>query len=192
MRNFKQLALLFITLITLTACSNNDDSHPVNEEELITKATLVFKSTTTNDEIVLTFEDLDGDGPDDPTYTSEGFFDVNQIYNGEITLSNPLIDSEDINEEIQEEAEDHQFFYIPSNGFSGVFEYLDFDKNGNPLGLKFRFTPDPESQNGKLTLILKHLPSKNAEGVAEGNVANSGGSTDLEIHFPVFLESPTE
>lgn len=182
MKNFKTLFSFAIATILFSSCSSSDDSHPVNEEELITNVSIVFNSTTSQDQVILTFEDLDGDGPNAPVYNSTGSFDVNQIYDAQISVSNP---QENITEEILEEADDHQFFYFATDGFLADFEYKDLDNSDLPIGLEFQLKPSNISQDGKFSLILRHLPNKSGVGVSQGNISNAGGSTDLNIQFPV-------
>lgn len=185
MKNFKIVASFAIATLLFVSCSNDDNSQPVNEEELITNVSITFKSTTTAEQVVLKFEDLDGDGPNAPVYNITGAFDKTQIYNGEISLSNP---QEDITAEILEEADDHQFFYLATDGFLANFEYKDVDNNNLPVGLKFQLKPLATAQNGKLSFILKHLPNKTGAGVAQGDITNAGGGTDLDIQFTVTVK----
>jgi hypothetical protein len=41
---------------------------------------------------------------------------------------------------------------------------------------------------GTLRIILRHELNKSAAGVADGNPANAGGDTDLDITFAVTIQ----
>ncbi len=189
MKIFKLLSLLFISTLILTSCSNDDDGDPINEVELIT--TLIATLTPpTGTAIVLTFRDLDGDGPGVPTITVSGALAENTTYTGTLILLNETESpAENITEEIEEEADEHQFFFQTGGGLAiSNFTYLDFDSDGNPLGLNFSFTTGTAPSSGTFTITLRHEPNKNAAGVSQGNIANAGGETDIQVTFPITIE----
>ena len=76
--------------------------------------------------------------------------------------------AEDITEEVEEEALEHQVFYNATNGI-GTISYNDEDSEGNPIGLSFIFqsmtTNDPI--NGTITITLRHEPNKDGDGVSQ-------------------------
>jgi len=96
MKNY--LKLVSITLFTLlfVACSSDDDAapEPVNEEEVITTMIVTLNGP---DQVVLTYQDLDGYGPDAETLTVSGALSANTTYEGSIRLLN---ESEEEVEEI--------------------------------------------------------------------------------------------
>ena len=181
--------LLFATLVLIglnfTACDKDDPEIP-NEEELITTLNMSLTSST-GDVIILSFEDLDGDGGSDPIISVDGSLSANETYSGELQLlSDDGTNVESITEEIQEEDEDHQFFF-QSIGAELNFQYADQDGNGNPIGLLSTITTGaPDS--GSLTIILRHLPNKTAEGVSDNDITNAGGSTDIQVTFPIDVQ----
>ena len=66
--------------------------------------------------VVLSFQDLDGDGEDAPVINS-GDLAAGVTYNGSIELLNETESpAEDITEEVEEEDLDHQFFYTVGSG----------------------------------------------------------------------------
>ena len=85
-----------------------------------------------------------------------------------------------------EEDADHQFFF--QSDIEGLaVTYTDMDANGNPVGLSTQVsTTDPGS--GNLTVILRHEPAKDAEGVSDGLVDNAGGETDIQVTFSVNVQ----
>lgn len=188
MKTFKLIPIALIALLSFNSCSN-DDSKPVNEEEVITTVTITLTPVGGGTPVILTSRDLDGEGPDAPIITSTGSLIAMTPYNGTISLLNELTNPADnISLEVEEEGDEHQFFFSTSGGLTGTFAYGDTDNNGNPIGLDFTFTASANSQSGNLTVILKHEPNKSAENVASGDITNAGGETDVEEEFPVTVQ----
>lgn len=185
MKNLKFFALFFTTTLFLTSCSSDDGNEPINEEEVITTVNVAMTGGSTP--ITLTFRQLDESAS--PTITVSGDFDPNTTYTGSITVLNELENPADnITEEIEEEADEHQFFYQVGAGLNiSNLTYLDFDGNGNPLGLRFSFDTG-EASTGNFTITLRHEPNKDASGVSDGQIANAGGETDIEITFPLEIQ----
>ncbi|AUC76660.1 type 1 periplasmic binding fold superfamily protein [Olleya sp. Bg11-27] len=190
MKKLKQLSLVLLTSIVFTACSNDDDSsnpEPVNEEEVITTLTATLTPVGGGAAIIFEYRDLDGDGPDAPVVSAPALT-ANTTYNGTLVLLNETVSpAELINEEIEEESNDHQFFYSASNDIA-TFTYDDVDGNGDPLGLAFTLTTVDADALGTLTITLRHEPSKSADGVADGDITNAGGATDIEAVFPIEIQ----
>lgn len=183
----KQLFLSVFTIllaINFSACKKENPDIP-NEEELITN--LNFSLTSSTGEItLLTFQDLDGDGGDDPII-SAGSLSANETYTGTIQLLNDAGASTlSITEEIETEAEEHQFFYKSTISDLG-FQYNDQDANGNPIGLNCTLTTGSPS-SGTITITLRHEPSKNAAGVSDNDITNAGGETDIEVTFDIDVQ----
>jgi hypothetical protein len=44
------------------------------------------------------------------------------------------------------------------------------------------------SSEGSLTIILRHEPDKSAPGVSEGDIANAGGETDIQLNFELIIQ----
>ncbi len=140
------------------------------------------------DTVTLTSRDLDGDGPAIPVITINGKFVENTTYDGYMEITNETTKPvTDITEEIDEEKEEHQFFFEASQDL-GVFEYLDFDKNSKPVGLEFSLKTK-SAFKGNLIISLKHQPNKSATGVAFGEIKNAGGATDFRVIFNVEVVS---
>lgn len=190
----KLFTLLLITNLVLS-CSNDDDASvippPVNEEEVITTMTITFTPVGTGTAVELKTQDLDGDGPNSPVVTISGSFQSDTTYNGVVEFLNELEDpAEDITEEVEEEALDHQVFFTVTNGL-GTVTYNDMDTNGNPIGLDVTLQTVSTGTPliGSMTVTLRHEPNKDAAGVSDGNIANAGGETDLEETFtPITVE----
>ena len=179
---FLKYALLASTLI-FASCSDDDDNtpDPVNEEEVITTLTVTLDSGS--DTVVMQYQDLDGDGSDVATVTVSGSLNANTVYDGSIVLLNETeMPAENITVEIEEEDDEHQFFYTVGSGLDVATEYANFDGDGNPLGTMFVLNVGSASSGG-LTFTLRHEPNKPNTGLE-----NAGGSTDIEVTFDVTVE----
>jgi len=172
-------SLLFITC-------KKDDPEIINEEELITTLTYTLTPTGGGTTVSLSFQDLDGDGGNAPIITG-GMLAANQTYTGVVTLLNEAASpAENITEEIEEEDEDHQFFFQSTLSDVNI-EYNDQDANRNPVGLNTTLTTGAAA-SGTIGIILRHEPDKAAAGVSDGNIENAGGETDIEITFPIDVQ----
>ena len=182
----KNVFLLLLSSIILFSCSD-DDPAPVNEEEVITTLTVVLTATGQND-VTLQSVDLDGDGPNAPVITvTGGSLAANTTYTGSITLLNETeTPVEDITEEIEEEDEEHQFFFEVTGSLTGT-TYNDQDSNGNPIGLSFNLTTGATGP-GTILITLRHELNKTATGVPGGDITNAGGDTDIAQSFDVSVQ----
>lgn len=188
MNTLKQLSTLALASLFIFSCSSDDDSIPeiVNEEELITTTTISLTSEG-NPTVTFTATDLDGDGPNAPVIDDVNLL-ANTTYTGTVTLLNETESpAEDITEEVAEEADEHQFFYQASTSLNVTTDYADADADGNPVGINFSLITG-EASNGTFTVTLRHEPSKGASGVAEGDITNAGGETDVTQTFNVIVE----
>lgn len=182
MKNLKLLPFAFTALFVIS-CGDDDIPVPVNEDEVITTV-MATLTPQAGDVITLTSRDLDGDGPDAPVVTVSAPLSAGMVYNGEISFLNELANpAENISEEVEEEGSEHQVF-IQQTGL-GSIAYTDEDADGNPIGLKFTFTTVNQAATGNIIVTLRHEPSKDAAGVAGGDITNAAGSTDAEVTFPV-------
>lgn len=186
MKTIKLLALLFISNIVFTGCSSDDDHGDNHDHESEVITTVTYTLTNGNDVVTLTFEDLDGEGGEDGGYTISGNLTANTEYSGELTLRN-VTDDEDpehIQEEIEEENEEHEFFYTTSTGLSDItISKEDTDDAGNPLGFETTLTTG-DAGTGSITVVLIHEPTKPNNGTS----ADAGGSTDVEVSYAVTVE----
>lgn len=185
---------LFFTVVTSTVLvlsysCKKEKVDPVipNEEELITSLYLTLIDSIAGDTIVMSFIDLDGDGGNPPT-VSGGTLVSNSVYYGQVLLLNETVNPPDnISNEVEDEGEEHQFFYEALSGLELNVDYSDEDSDGNPIGLTIRAISGTES-NGELRITLRHEADKFGDGVSDGNIANAGGETDIQVTFDVEIQ----
>ncbi len=195
----KFLAMFFVGgALLLTSCSDDDDSTPVNDEELIT--TMLVTLTDGTDTVTLRFYDEDGaDGPTEPVPTvSGGPLKASTTYAGSISVLNESEDpAENVNEEIEGEADEHQFFYVTNDlGITTAYTDQECDynedpcegSNARPVGLTFTLTTTEDTGAGKLRVVLRHEPNKDATGVSTGDITNAGGDPDIDWTFDIGVE----
>jgi len=185
MKHIFKYQLFIIAALIFTSCSNDDNTPTVvNEEEIITTLVAIFSPTTGGANVTYKSLDLDGDGPNDPVISNTGNLAANTTYNVAITLLNetesPL---ENITAEVEEEADEHQMFFLPGSGLNLTFEYSNFDSDGNPLGTRMEATTG-DGSTGNLLVVLRHEPSK----PNNGTLADAGGETDISVSFPVTIQ----
>ncbi|MEO0571129.1 MAG: GTP cyclohydrolase [Bacteroidota bacterium] len=198
-RNYQLMTILSATLF-IVSCSDDDEmSAPPEEEELevITDVTLVF--TDSNGTAVrASANDPDGEGVQglvvaDPISLSR---DMQYTLTFEI-FNNLETPGEDIGEEIQEEDDEHQFFFsFTTDAFdspmgngnvdtaSDPVNYDDRDENGNAVGLETTWTtPVTPLAGGNFTVLLKHQP-----GVKTSTSTSEDGDTDFNLSFVLNIQ----
>lgn len=183
----KLIHVSFIAFAAVLSCNDSDDPIIINEEEVITTVTATLTPVGGGTIITLQSRDLDGDGPNVPVITISGNLAPNTTYSGAIEVLNETVTPpENITEEVEEEGDEHQFFFTPTNSVVTV-AYADMDINGDPIGIEFTLTTTNAS-SGNLTVTLIHEPNKNAAGVSSGDITNAGGETDAEATFAIGVQ----
>lgn len=178
---------LGLSLLLMGCDEDKNRPEPVNEEELITTVKLNFIPQDGGDTLVFSSTDLDGDGAQPPVVVNDTLA-ANTVYEVYASFLNELEQpAEDITVEIVEEGTDHQIFFLIEPELNLEFTYQDKDAYQYPIGVHSTFISKEASQ-GKLNLILRHLPNKSAEGVANGDITNAGGETDVEVSFEINIQ----
>lgn len=187
----RYLYLLSFVLISygLSSCDKPGDDDDVGEQEFITKVTIRLEEQGTNNVINMVWSDPDGDGRGDFAGTAN--LKSNKTYKGSITLLNELATDpaeRDITKEIEEEADEHQFFYTFSNNLIpfAIITITDRDKRGIPVGLKFDLVTSnlpgaTASLTGSLNIVLSHYTTITKTGT------NPGNEEDINISAPIAL-----
>src|SRR5690606_4640515 len=105
------------------------------------------------------------------------------------------IANEDITEEILEESDEHQFYFLGSAwvGDSAPLTYAYDDPIGELIGIQgiVSVMETPTTNNGQLRIVLRHDLDKNYPGADNPNFvdfASAGGESDLDITFPLIIE----
>jgi hypothetical protein len=202
--NFSAVKLLVVTavifsLALFTSCDDVDD--PVKEDtpELITKVTLTFTPSGGGTAVTATATDPDGEGVQDIEIDGPISLADNTTYTLTIQLINELADPGDaeynITEEVEEEGDEHMFFFSWTNNvFSDPVgngnidnrdddvNYNDEDVNGQPIGLETSWTTAAAS-SGKFQVVLKHQPE-----LKTATSTSTTGETDLDIEFDINVE----
>jgi hypothetical protein len=183
MKKVKFLATAIFATLLFVSCSSDDDTpEPVNDVEVITTLTVTLIPNGGGTPVTLQTRDLDGDGPNPPVVTT-GNLATGVTYNGSIVLLNETVaPADNITLEVEEEDDEHQFFYTIGGGLDATTEYSNFDGDGNPLGTQFTLTAGAVS-SGTLTFTLRHEPMKPNTGLG-----NAGGETDISAPFNVSVE----
>ena len=180
-KTIKLLAILFISALTFTACSEDDHDDHDHEEEVIT--TVNYTLTSGSDVVTLTYRDLDGEGGNEGVTTVSGSLSANTTYAGAIELLNETESpAENMTEEIEEEDDEYEFFFT-STVTGLTISKTDVDGDGNPLGLETSLASGAAG-SGSITIVLKHEPTKPNDGTS----ASAGGSTELEVTFNVTVQ----
>jgi hypothetical protein len=182
--------------LSLTSCESDD---PVieNDGEVITDVILNFQELDATGNLVgavTTFSASDPQGIevgatptiDDVTLTKGKTYQLN------IEVRNS-IENEDITEEILEEGDEHQFFFL-GTAFVGspVLTYQYDDLSGELIGVQGIVTvaSSPGFNTANMRIVLRHDLDKNFPGATNPSFENfvqAGGESDLDITFPLIL-----
>ncbi len=195
MKPLRLICLMLVagSLLFLSSCKK-DDPQPENIPEAITTATFTF-TPTTGAPVIVTAIDSDGDGPKDRVLSGPINLVKNMPYTLTITLINELAKPTDpefnVTEEVEEEGDEHMFFFAwTNNAFfnptgngnvdnrSDAVNYGDKDANNLPLGLQTTWTTIDISSSGTFTVKLKHQP-----GLKSATTTSSDGESDLDVTF---------
>lgn len=189
------LVLVFGVVISFTSC-NEDEPQKEDVPELITQARLTFTPSGGGAPVVVTATDPDGEGVQDIEVDGSINLSSGVTYTLTIDLINGLAEpgSEgyDIGKEVEEEGDEHMFFFAwTGNVFADpvgngnidnradAVNYDDEDANGFPIGLMTRWTAGTTS-SGTLRVVLKHQPD-----LKTATSSVDVGETDLDITFDV-------
>ena len=197
MKNLRKLPLyLFGVLAIGFASCESDDPVAENDAEVITDVTLNFQELDASGNpvgLISSFSASDPEGIEvgaTPTIETVSLT-RGKTYRMTIEVYNGIAD-EDITEEVLEEADEHQFFFLGS-AFSGNILTIAYDDpSGELIGLQNTLTvsSSPGTNNTSMQVVLRHDLDKSFPGATNPNFTNyvqAGGETDLDITFPVVL-----
>ncbi len=182
------------------AVACGDDADSVDEPEVITTVIMDLTDTTNpSNTFTATWSDPDGDGGDeDPTITNPAAMATNTTYSFMLTILNETepMDSEefDVTAEIQEEAEEHLFFYTPTGAAitdvtitDQESDYVTDTVSGDlPVGLAGTLTTTTGADaTANLNVLLLHLPPIGDTIQKTMNTTENDGEVDFDIDFIV-------
>jgi hypothetical protein len=195
MKNIFKLNYLLYAVLTLfifTACEE-DEAAPEeeNEVEVFTDVKLVFTPTGGGAAVEAAAQDPDGAGVQELQVLGAINLAANTSYTLTMVIENCLESPcELMNEEIEEEDDEHQFFFAFTNdaftspagngnidSASDPINYNDSDGNGNSLGLNTSWTTGSAS-SGTFTVQLQHQPD-----VKTATSGSTDGDTDFALTF---------
>ncbi|MCW5912445.1 MAG: hypothetical protein KIT62_15360 [Cyclobacteriaceae bacterium] len=172
------------------------DPEPENIPEMITRVVLTFTPAGAAP-IVAEANDPDGDGPQDIEIepivlnANTDYTLTIQLYNG---LYEPTDPEYNITEEVEEEGDEHQFFFGWSAGLftsptgtgnigaAGTVNYADEDAGGLPIGLTTTWTTGTATSDKSFRVILKHQPD-----IKSVTSTSADGESDLDVTFPISI-----
>lgn len=186
----RTIAIFTIISFAFTSCKDEEKnpskpSDPSNPTEIITTAQLILIEEASGSMVTASWKDADGDGPGQPVVTGLAL-EAGKVYHGTVLLldeSKSPVDT--ISHEVEEEKDEHQFFYTVSGNASGRIqvEKMDKDNNNLPVGLEVHVTTTAgPAVEGTLKVVLKHY-----DGV-DKSADPAVGETDIEIELPVSVQ----
>ncbi|WP_187262189.1 hypothetical protein [Pontibacter beigongshangensis] len=179
--------LLLGSLLSFTACKEDEEPAPDHEHELITTITLTLVPTDASKPTVTAiWEDLDGVGGN-PATVDDLVLSANTTYNGSISFASVEnhdghSHGHDLTAEIKEEGEAHEVFYVVTPQGLVSFEKTDKDTNGRPIGIETTATTSVAG-SGTVRVVLKHQP-----GTKSNSSNMSTGETDVDIVFETTVQ----
>jgi hypothetical protein len=174
------LALLSLSALYV-GCDSEEPEDGVGEEELITRVTVTLAPNVSGAAIEAVADDPDGDGTNLTIETIT--LQTNTTYTGMIELED-TVNGADITAEVEEEAEEHQFWYTPEGGVADrlAMTITDRDANDLPVGLQFTVTVSAGAgASGTLNVVLSHYDESPKTGT------NRSDESDIDIDFPVTI-----
>ncbi|WP_226389633.1 hypothetical protein [Penaeicola halotolerans] len=205
MKNVRRsfLGLLALTAVLVFSACEADDPVPELENEEFDAANITFtlldeNGNETDEVIVVSFGELEHDHAS--TGGSNSFQIASGDHSGPIAELRPnsqyrmeidlLLEGVNVNQEIIDEADEHQFFFLPSNNALIDYQYGDQDPDGRPLGLVGTLSTFATGEL-ELEVILRHRLDKASPAAQNWNNVNyqqAGGSTDIEVEFEIHIE----
>jgi hypothetical protein len=192
----RSLWILILSIFVFTACSEADAPEEENETEVFTDIELIFTAQDGTVVRALAQDPTGGLGVNSAFTIQPLTLKANTTYTLTFQMLNRLVNPvEDVQIEIKEEDDEHQvFFEFTNNAFSspagvgniqnrnGAVNYLDFDRNGLPIGLRTSWTTAGARTNATFRVWLAHQP-----GVKTATSSAQDGDVDWDITFPMTI-----
>ncbi|HOX81975.1 MAG TPA: hypothetical protein PLJ60_01540 [Chryseolinea sp.] len=200
-KKLKSLSQVFVIvfLAGLAGC-NNDDPAKQDVPEFISSVKLIFTPTGGGTSVTATATDPDGIGPGNITVDNAIALAKEVNYTLTFEILNNLADPGDpeynIGDEIEEEGDEHQFFFSWTDGVfsdptgsgnidnrSDDLNYSDEDVNELPIGLSTLWTTTDLAASGTFKVLLKHQPD-----IKSSTSTSTDGETDIDLTFDITVE----
>lgn len=199
MKNLQKLPIyLFAILAMGFASCESDDPVPENDAEVITDVTLTFQELDASGNAVGTPFSAKASDPEGIEIGATPTIETVTVKKGKtyrmnITVTNSIA-GEDITEEILEEADEHQFFFVGGAFAGNILTIAYDDPSGELIGLQTELgvSSSPGTNNTQMQIVLRHALDKSYPGATNPNFPTyeqAGGETDLDITFPVVIEN---
>jgi len=213
-KNYSKIPVLALAVL-LTGCEKDEDNDSAgndvpaveHDHEVITDVELIFTNDADSTDVVIASAvDPDGEGIEQLTIEDAINLDAGKTYTLTFGIWNKLEDDHDhddhddegenIAEEIEDEDDEHQFFFsFPEGAFSSpagngnidnasdAINYIDKDANGNNVGLSTSWTTSADAKTGKFKVVLMHQP-----GVKTATSGVNVGDADFELEFDLIIK----
>lgn len=181
----QRAVVLLICALVLAACDSTEPGEDTaGEEEVISNVTITLQNPSDNSTVVAeaVFDEAGVKQSAGTVALAAG-----ASYTGSIDLRNRF-DGENITEEIAEEADEHQFFYVVLGDLSGAVTVTitDADENGRPVGLEFAVeVTESASGSGDLRVVLGHYDERDK---GDNETVDAIPETDIDFTYPVTVE----
>ncbi|PKV67384.1 hypothetical protein BD749_2528 [Pontibacter ramchanderi] len=171
------------TLLTFSACKDDDEPGPDDEQEVITAVTLSLTPTGKGQDAQATISTLTGS----PVQNAPLTLRPGTEYTAVVTFSDESKTPEaDMTAEIRNERDEHLLVYTftpeAGSGATVNVNITDLDQKNLPVGLETTMTTGAGTGNGKLKVVLKHQPG----GLKTGS-NTTAGETDVDVSFNVIV-----
>ncbi|WP_028298144.1 hypothetical protein [Olivibacter sitiensis] len=184
LRNYLVLGLFALGIVGFSACSK-DDPEPENPEEEFAKVIFNFIELEdhgdhfdeTTDTVIVEFGE-DGN-------STRGHYDLVEGHTYRLKVVAYDFAGREMQQEFVEDADDHQFFFTGAP--DGVLDYVYED---DQVGVTGRFTVLEHADEFVMNAVLRHGLNKSRATAADWNNpdhASFGGSTDMDLRFPLHL-----
>lgn len=179
-------APLALALLSFAACG--DSTGPGQDQELISRVSLIVTPQGGGTAQTVYVDDPDGLGPTAPS-AQVGTLQLRQgvTYTGTVLFENRLVTPvENITTEVAEEAETHMVIYSVGGATGTTWVATDSDANARPVGLQYTITPGATLGAGTVRVVLCHF-----DAIPKPVTATScSGDTDIDVTLNFSVIAP--
>jgi hypothetical protein len=182
----KLTAITVMMMLVLNAC-DKEVAEEENDNEVVTTLELHLIERTSLEHLIYKFDDPDGFGAGSVAPTVDLIkLSPNKVYDVELKLLNKTANpNEDVTGEVEEEAADHRFYFLPTTGANIAVSNFSNDANGVPIGITSTWTTGAKA-TGKIRIVLRHYP--NGAKATDDPVDSPKSNTDVDTEFVTSVE----